>query len=236
MSTIPAGSTAIACRRNKRNLHRTFEIRNEDAFRPSGNRNYASNAKNMNYQALFERSDSLDCGDNFCCRYYRCDGAASLECRDRYPMLFLLQGTLEMRFRFDVCTVGMGNLVVVDREELVEYRLSRDAVVLVYTPSQRLSKVFSQCCRVYEKPFSQVVPVLPQLAAWIETLLEQSACGIRRTGEEAHEQRRELARTLMSYPPKVLGELTTAFAACALGDCERCRREVCVDRMANKPR
>ena len=181
----------------------------------------------MDYRALFKVNDMLDCGDNFCCRYYR-GGMAPLTCRDRYPMLFLLQGALEMRFRFNKCHIDAGELVVIDREDLAEYRPSREAVVLIYTPSQRLSEVFGQCCRVYETPFSQVVPILPHLAEWIGVLLEQSACGIRRTGEEAHGQRRELARILMSYPRKVLGELSTAFSACALGDCERCRREVCM--------
>lgn len=182
----------------------------------------------MDYRALFKENDMLDCGDNFCCRHYRRHGAMQLICRDRYPMLFLLQGALEMRFRFHTCHLDAGELVVIDRDALAEYRPSRDTVVLVYTPSERLSALFGQCSCIYERPFSQVVPILPQLSAWIGELLEQTLSGVRWTGEEAHRQRRELACTLMSYPPKLLGELTTAFSACVLGDCERCRQEVCV--------
>lgn len=177
----------------------------------------------MNYLNLFQNTDLLDGGDNFRCLYYRQGGATQLICRSNYPMLFVLQGALEMRFKYHTCTVVAGNLVVINVKALDNFVVAKDTIVLVYRPPLRLEMLFSQCSQVYEAPFSEIVPILTSLQEWIDKLLTEHLQGKVWLDKQAHEQRRELAYILMqNYPRRQLGELHAAFSACTMGACEKC--------------
>lgn len=180
----------------------------------------------MDYLSFFEETDIQDGGDNFRCLYYRQGGDTQLVCRSRYPMLFVLRGTLELCFKYTQRKVETGQLIVVEAEALTQYRPSEGTVVLVYRPPLRLSDLFKQCSQAYEEPCSTCVPILPQLYTWIDRLLTEHIQGKVWLGEPAHEQRRELAHILMTYPHRTLGELYSAFQACVMGDCEKCRQSL----------
>lgn len=180
----------------------------------------------MNYSALFSDSGLLDGGD-FCCCYCRRGGAVELPCRSRYPLLFVLQGTSVMRFKYGKCTVGAGNLLVIDVQALAEFSAEPGTVVLIYRPPERLVGLLAQCSLMYDTFFSGLVPILPPLQAWIERLLAELLQNKAPTDEDAYVRRRELARILVRhYPRRLLGELSAAFLACMLGDCEKCRSEM----------
>lgn len=155
--------------------------------------------------------------------HYRCEGPKSLECACCFPMLFVLHGALEMRFKYSSCAVDAGNMVVVNTEMLSEYHTSEHTVVLVYTPPKRLSEFFDQSSRLFDSSFSDIVPILPPLQEWIGILSEECRHGRRWTSEDEHVRCRELASILMTYSHRVLGELFAPFSVCAMGDCERCR-------------
>lgn len=181
----------------------------------------------MNYLSLFQETDLLDGGDNFRCRHYPRSGATELVSRSRYPMLFVLQGELDLHFKYDRQIVTAGNLVVIDTDMLTEFRPASDTVVLIYRPSLRLADLFSQCSRIYETPVSEIVSILPPLQVWIDNLLAEHLQGKVWIDDQADRQRRELAHIMMmDYPRRQLGELYAAFSACALGDCESCQREI----------
>lgn len=180
----------------------------------------------MNYQKLFEQTDLLDGGDNFRCLYYRQGGDAELICQSRYPMLFVLQGSLEMRFKYEQCTVETGNIVVIDVPTLMAFCTSPDTIVLVYRPPLRLADFFAQCSKMYDACFSEQVPILPPMQEWIDKLLTEHVQGKVWLNEQAHQQCRELARILIKYTRQQLGELYAAFSTCTMGDCEKCQMEV----------
>lgn len=181
----------------------------------------------MDYLSLFKETDIQDGGDNFRCLYYREGGDTQLICRSSYPMLFVLQGSLEIHFMYDLCTVTAGNLTVIDAKALTKYRVAADTIVLVYRPPLRLELIFRQCSAVYDASYSELVPILPPLANWIDQLLAEHMQGKVWISTEAHEQRQALAQIMMQdYPRRLLGELYAAFAACVLGDCEKCRQEL----------
>lgn len=188
----------------------------------------------MNYLNLFQNADLLDGGDNFRCRCYRAGGATQLLCRSRYPMLFVLQGGLDMRFKYDACSVEAGNLVVIDVQALTEFRTEPDTVLLIYRPPIRLADLFAQCSHTYEADFLQIVPILAPLQTWIDKLLTEHLQGKMWQDDPAHEQRRELVHIMMlDYPRRQLGELYAAFSTCVLGDCEKCQQELCGTMIAD---
>lgn len=188
----------------------------------------------MDYQSLFKDTDMQDGGDNFRCLYYRQGGDTQLVCRSTFPMLFVLQGSVEMHFRYDQCILEAGNLSVIETKTLSQYRVAPDTIVLIYRPPLRLEMIFRQCSVVYGAPYSEPVPILPPLAVWIDQLLDEHMQGKVWVGEEAHEQRRALAQIMMlDYPPRLLGELYAAYSACVLGDCEKCRQELVGSATAN---
>lgn len=176
----------------------------------------------MDYRTLFDETCRLDMGENFCCFYYPGAGTAQLDCESKYPMLFVLQGALDMRLGYDTPRIEAGNLCVVDRSKLMEYRTKASTVIMVYQPPPRLSALFSTCCHIYQMASSENVPILPALREWIDIQLEKSVQGRRCMGEEAHRQRKELLHILTSYTRKELNELATPFSVCPLGDCEKC--------------
>lgn len=181
----------------------------------------------MNYRSLFDETNLLDGGDNFRCYYYHKACLTELECRSRYPMLFVLQGGVEMHFKYDRCTVAAGNWVVIDVKMLTQYIVAEDTIVLGYRPPIRLEMIFKQCSLIYQTPASEVVPILPSLQIWIDRLLVEHTQGKVWIAQEAHQQRRELAHIMMlEYPRRQLGELYAAFSACAMGDCEKCYKEI----------
>lgn len=176
----------------------------------------------MDYLTLFKTTDVQDGGENLRCFYYRQGGDTQMICRSRYPMLFVLRGSVEMRCKYTTTKIEAGHMIVFAAQFLTQYRPSEGAVVLIYRPPLRLSALFEQSKQAYEAPCSMVIPILPQLYEWIDRLLEEHMQGKVWIGEDAHEQRRELARVLMSYPPRILGDLHMAFWACAIGDCDKC--------------
>lgn len=181
----------------------------------------------MNYMSLFQNTDLLDGGDNFCCLYYRDGGVTQLIYRSTNPMLFVLQGELQMHSKYHTCIAEAGNMVVLDATVLDSLCVAQDTIVLVYCPPRRLEMLFNQCSKVYDAPFSEIVPILPSLKEWIEKLLTEHLQGKVWLYEQAHAQRRELAHILIyNYPRRQLGEMYAAFSACALGDCEKCMEGV----------
>lgn len=181
----------------------------------------------MNYLNLFEGTDIQDGGDNFRCLYYHQGGDTELVCRSRYPMLFVLQGSLEMHFKYDLCTIAAGNLTVIETKALTKYHVAPDTIVLVYRPPLRLELLLRQCSAVYGTSYSEPVPILPPLQKWIDQLLTEHMQGKIWINEDAHEQRRVLAHIMMlDYPRRQLGDLYGAFSACVLGDCEKCKQEL----------
>lgn len=181
----------------------------------------------MDYPALFKNTDRLDGGNFFRYLHYRCGGLESLECECRFPMLFVLHGSLDMRFKYSACTVDAGNMVVIDTAMLAEYHTAEHTVVLVYAPPQRLSYFLGECSRLFDACFSEIVPILPPLQEWIGILSEQCTQEVHWTSEDEHEQCRELASILMTYSHQVLGELYAPFSVCAMGNCEHCKETVC---------
>lgn len=183
----------------------------------------------MNYTNLFNNTDRLDGGGNFRCLYYRHSGPKSLECECRYPVLFVLQGTCEMRLGYSTCTVEAGNFIVIDAQKLSVYHPAEQTIVLIYLPPKQLSYFFGQCSRSFCSDYSESVPILPPLQGWIDSLLERCTQQVRWTSEDEHGQRRELATILMnSYPRQVLNELYAPFLVCTMSDCERCQ-ETAID-------
>lgn len=181
----------------------------------------------MNYQSLFEETDIQDGGDNFRCLYYHQGGHTQLVCRSSYPMLFVLQGALEMRFKYDLYAIAAGNLTVIEAKALTQYCVAPDTIVLVYRPPLRLEMIFKQYILVSQTPISEGIPILPPLQVWIDRLLNEHVQGRVWCDDQAHDQRRELARIMtLEYPRRQLGELYAAFSACALGDCKKCHHEI----------
>ena len=180
----------------------------------------------MDYQLLFQQNDRFDEGDNFCCTYYRDGGSVELCCRSDYSILFVLQGTLEMRFKYMGYSVGAGQLVAIDKQALIDFRTAPSTILLIYRPPLRLEEILSQCSKIYDTPFSSAVPILPPLQRWIDSLLEQNTGGRRWTEDEAHKQRKELARIFMDYPCRELQELRAVFLLCVWGDCKYCHQKL----------
>lgn len=180
----------------------------------------------MDYLTLFKNTDRLDGGDFFRFLHYRCGGPKSLECGCRFPMLFVLQGSLKMHFKYSGCIVDAGNIIVIDTEMLTEFHAAEYTVVLVYMPPERLSYFFSQSSQIFDTCFSQIVPILPPLQEWIDHLLEQCSQEVSWTNEGTHVLCRELATILIAYSRRDLGELYAPFTVCARGNCERCRETV----------
>jgi hypothetical protein len=164
----------------------------------------------MNYKDFFKKQDVL-AGGNFRCEYYREGGVITPEWECRYPMVIVLEGALVLEYAIFWQCVSTDNFVAMDSKTLKSCKCERGTVLLFYFPTPKLSEYFVCCCRAFRKPVSNIVPILPNLRQWIDTILLDLSKNISHPDSFYQSYNQELANHLMQYPHHLLGELYVPF-------------------------
>lgn len=137
-------------------------------------------------------------------------------------MVFCLQGEVGYQSRTQRFSMAAGNFTVIDKRAIVVSGCPPGTVLLKYSIPPFLSAYIIEWMGVFETPVFPIVPIMPQLAIWIDFLVRGIVRG--ESGNFYAIQRRELALRLSDYPSGQLGPICTPLSICSrhcvkLGKC-----------------
>lgn len=157
-------------------------------------------------------------------------GESELELPEQYAVLLVLDGEITLTFnRYAQRTVSKSSLVVIDRQQLTNYKWTAGTALLEFTPPKKMFHFFASCSNTFQIPCSSIVPMCPALQQWIDDLMaerlqpKEALTAVRRRDYCVR-----LGNILRSYPSLQVGELLIAFHACSISGEKKCQGELCV--------
>lgn len=160
---------------------------------------------------------------------YETTGEQVLDIPEQYAALLVLEGEITLWFKgYESKNIGHQSLVVIDREQIKDFKPLADTAILAFTPPKKIFRFFRSCCKAFSLPCSPIVPILPELQQWADELIAEQ---LRPKEELTDVCQRNYCMRLMNilndYPPLLVGELLVAFQACAMSGEKRCRHGAC---------
>lgn len=203
----------------------------------------------MNYTTLFNNNKTrISIGNNLHCISGDAADVMELIRRNPYPILFVLEGELEVRFRTDRNLIKQGHFAVVASANLGDCLLAPSSVVMVFYPSERFARYLGTSSKVFKLSISEILPIHPSLQGWIDEQLEHvSADGYsakngpmdtqlaennpmntllaEASGADSNDRARclELVRILIAYPRDSINTLFMPLYACSIHNCKNCK-------------
>lgn len=181
----------------------------------------------MKYTTLFNNKNKIHIGVNLHCVIGNATDVTNLLCQNHYPILFVLQGELDVRFRTHSKLIRQGHFAVIASADLTGYSLSLASVVLIFYPSERFVRYLDMSSKTFKLSISEILPIQPLLREWIDERLKHYVAGdesVQNNNEISHEKIRcsELVRILISYPRDSINTLYIPLYACSIDDCKNC--------------
>lgn len=177
----------------------------------------------MNYNTLFNGISRFYIGKNLCCLSGQADDIESVIRGNAMPMLFVLQGEVDVEFRTGRGCIKQGHFAVIASADVIGLCINASAVVFVFYPSKRLKFYFRLASESFKLSISETLPIMPPLQQWIDMQLEQSGDNCAPTGIEEWQRCSELVRILLAYPRNAIETLFIPLFACSMGSCKNCR-------------
>lgn len=175
------------------------------------------------YTTLFHDSDILTFG-GFRITYHRQGGEVMLSDACSHPLVFVLQGSLTVKGRWQNRTVPQGSLMAVNQKKIQECRCEADTIIIEYLCSPRFVAYLDRCSDTFDESFSHLTPISPALYAWFDGEFA-TQWPADPSPDELCVQRKAFATIMSSYPQHLLQELYICFYACSTGDCKNCDKD-----------
>ena len=185
----------------------------------------------MNDLSLFHDKAPFRIGKKIYCLSDRKEDVLAVIRNNPYPMLFVLQGQLEVHFKMGCHRIGQGELAVVASKEVMDCELSSPLALMIYYPSDRLAGYLGMSSKMFRLSISEILPIQPSLQEWIDKQLRLTACASeaaasRPTDGDERQKCAELVRILITYPRNAIETLYMPLYACSIGHCKHCGIEI----------
>lgn len=120
----------------------------------------------MDYKAFFADKKTLQ-GENFNCSINNNGGKATLTGKVRYPMLFVLAGSLTLVCDGNKCLFSAGEMVIIDQKRFANDSCLPGTIIMEY----RLPRALTSRFNTFNAPATPAIPITGRLETWVEQQL-----------------------------------------------------------------